>query len=174
MHFIGTDFWRLTGLEGLAPAPVLVAAAAVLLAGLLAATRHAGRPGAAEPGRPHAAGLLLVAAIAALAAAALVLMNVDPSQLRYVTPALPAVLALLAVAFSETMRLLRRRAPAALVAFASAGFALLVAVFLWRQARRTVADILHEPDPRPPLETIVGKAIASATRGTTRPTRCSS
>ncbi len=157
VHFVGGEFWRLTGLEGLAPAPVLVGAAAVLLAGLLAATRRARRPGVAESGRPRApaAGLLLVASIAALAAAALVFMNVDPAQLRYVTPALPPVLALLAVAFSETTRLLRRRAPAALVAAASAGLALLVAVFLWRQAGRTVADILLEPDSRPTVEAIV-------------------
>ena len=89
-----------------------------------------------------------------MGAAVFVLQNVHPSQDRYLTPVLPAALALLLVSFAEAVSLLRRRIPSGLVALVFGGLALSATVFLLRQARGVVEGLLLEPDPRAPLRTI--------------------
>jgi hypothetical protein len=103
---------------------------------------------------PDFEGLDLVSAMTGLGAAFFVFQDFLPSQIRYITPVLPATLAVLLVAFAEGARLLRQRIPSALAALVASGLALSVAVFLVRQARDVVAGVLAEPDPRAPLKTI--------------------
>jgi hypothetical protein len=99
-------------------------------------------------------GLDLVGAIVVLGAAVLFLKDIPPSQSRFMTPVLPAALALLLVSFAEAANLLRRRIPAGFVTVVSGGLAVLAAVLLSRQARGVVEGLLAEPDPRAPLRTI--------------------
>ncbi len=153
IRFLGTDSWRFVGLDGLAPPPVLAAAGLVLLSVLLLRCgRRLNRSLRKEP--PGVEGLALVGAITALGAAALVLKDVPPSQLRFMTPVLPAALALLLVSFQDSVNLLRRWIPAVFVALLSGGVALLTTVFLSRQARGVVEGLLAGPDPRAPLKAI--------------------
>ncbi|HSB63594.1 MAG TPA: hypothetical protein VLJ18_05475 [Thermoanaerobaculia bacterium] len=153
VRFAGEDFWRIVGLDGLAPPRVLAAAALVVLCLLLLGyRRRLSRALRTEP--PNFEGLDLVVAIAASGAAALVLRDVHPTQFRFMTPVLPAALALLLVSFAEAARLFRRRIPAVFVVLAWGGIALLTAVFLSRQARGVVQSLLEEPDPRGPLRAI--------------------
>lgn len=152
-RFFAVDSWRLVGLDGLLPAPLLAAAALVPVSILF--LRRARRPGGwlgMEEARSR--GLELVGAIAGIAAAVSVFKDLDPAGDRYLTPALPAALALLVVSFAEAAKGLLRVAPAALVALASGGLALLVAVHLAREARAAVEGILRESDPRAPLRAI--------------------
>jgi hypothetical protein len=159
VHLVGTDFWRFTGLEGFAPAWALVAGGVVLLALLVVgAARSPAR--LSDTDGPSPAGLALVAAIAGLGAAVLVLREVDTTQLRYATPALPATLALVLLAVGEAARRARRRIPSVLVAVALGGLAAVTALFLARQARDVVAGILREPDPRGPLEAITAQGYS--------------
>ena len=151
-----SDFWRITGLEGMAP-PAVLAVSGVLLLGAFAwsVSKRADPPG--EAGTPRVAALALVGGIAGLGAAAAVLRDVDPAQLRYVAPALPAMLALVAVALGEAARLARRRVPAPAVALALAVLAAGTALFLVREARAAVESVLREPDPRGPLRAIAAQ-----------------
>jgi hypothetical protein len=160
VRFAGTDFWRLTGLEGFAPAPVLVVSGAVLLGILVAAARHAARHEAEGNSRPSAVGLALVLAIAGLGSAALVLRDVDPLQLRYVAPALPAVLALLVFAVARAAALAARRVPRAAVVVALAATGGGTAFFLAREARATVESVLRGVDPRGPLTAIYAQGYS--------------
>jgi hypothetical protein len=153
IRFLGTDSWRFVGLDGLAPPPVLAAAALVFLSFILVKYgRRLNRSLRTEP--PRFEGLDLVGAIVASGAAVFFLQNLDSSQIRYLAPVLPAALALLLVSFAEAANLLRRKIPAGFVALVSGGLALLATVFLSRQARGVVTGILLEPDPRAPLKTI--------------------
>jgi hypothetical protein len=154
-RFVGTDFWRLVGLDGLAPPALLaVAGLGLLTLLLLAHGRRFWRALQTEP--PSFEGLDLVGAITGLGAAFFIFRNVHPSQIRYLTPILPAALALVLVPFPEAARLLRRRIPSALVALILGGLALTATLFLSRQARGVVEGILLEPDPRAPLTAIYG------------------
>jgi hypothetical protein len=153
VRFIGTGFWRIVGLDGLAPPPLLAAASLVLLSLLLLRyRRRLNRSLRTEP--LSFEGLDLVGAIAGLGAAVLVLRDVHPSQLRYVTPVLPAALALLLASLVEAARLLRLRIPSAFVALLLGGLGLTATLFLSRQARGVVESLRLEPDPRAPLGTI--------------------
>jgi len=141
LRFLEADSWRFVGLDGLLPAPLLAVAALVLAAILVLR-------------RPWPRGLAFVAAVAGIAAAVSFLKALDPRQDRYLTPALPAAIAVILVSFAEVLGLVRRRVSPALATFAGGGLALIVAVFLARQARSAVAALLLEPDPRAPLEAI--------------------
>ena len=150
VQFLETDSWRFVGLEGLA-SPMLLAAAAVVLLSLLFVVYRRRLHKSVRTEEPRLQGLDLVVAIVALGTAVFFLKDLTPPQLRFLTPALPAALALLVVVFAETVSLLRRRVPAWFLALASSGLALFLVVFLARQARAVVAGILSEPDPRAPL-----------------------
>jgi hypothetical protein len=153
LRFAGADFWRIVGLD--VPAhPILLGAAALILLSLLVSRyrRRLSRSLRTEP--PRFEGLDLVAAITGLGAGALVLRDVHPSQFRFMAPVLPAALGVLLVAFVEAASLLRRRVPAGFLILGSGGLALLLLVFLSRQAIGGVAEILAEPDPRAPLRAI--------------------
>jgi hypothetical protein len=153
VRFLETDVWRIVGLDGLAPPPLLAFAALVFLALLLLSVRRrVNRSLRTEP--PRFEGLDLVGAITGLGAAVLVLRDVHPSQVRYLTPVLPAAIALLLVSLVEGARLLRRRIPPAFVMLILGGFALTATLFLSRQARGVVEGLRLEPDPRAPLRTI--------------------
>jgi hypothetical protein len=140
-RFLGADAWRFVGLDGFLPAPLLALAALVLLALLVLR-------------RPRSGGLSFVAAIAALAAAVSFFKALDGMGDRYLTPALPAAIALVLVAVAEAAAGLRRRIPAGVAALVPAGLALFAALFLLRGARATVGRLLAEPDPRGPLRAI--------------------
>jgi hypothetical protein len=156
IRFLGKDSWRVIGLDGLAPPPLLAAAALVLLSLLL--VRVARRPGSSLRTEDHRFdGLDLVGAIVVLGAAVSFLKNFDPAGDRYLAPVLPAAVAFLLVSVAEAANLLRRRIPSALVTLALGGLALAATLFLWRQARGVVADLLLEPDPRAPLGTIAAE-----------------
>jgi hypothetical protein len=152
-RFVGTEFWRLVGLDGLAP-PALLAVAGLSLMALLLLVQGRRFTRALQTDPPSFDALDLVGAITGLGAAIFIYGDVDASQIRYLTPILPAALALILVPFPEAARLLRRRMPSALVALVLGGLALTVTVFLSRQARGVVEGILLEPDPRAPLKTI--------------------
>jgi len=153
VRFVGTDFWRLVGLDGLAPAAILaVAGLGLLTLLLLVHGRRFWR--ALQTAPPSFEGLDLVGAITGLGAAFFIFRDVPLSQVRYLTLVLPAAFALLLASLAEAARLLRRRIPSALVALLLGGLALTATLFLSRQARRAVDDILLEPDPRAPLRTI--------------------
>lgn len=153
VRFVGADFWRIVGLDGLAPPHVLAVAALVVLSLLLLRyRRRLSRALRNEP--PRFEGLDLVVAITGFGAAALVLRDVHPSQVRFMTPVLPAALALLLVSFAEAAGLIRRKVPAVFLALVSGGIALLAAAYLSRQARGVVEGVREEPDPRAPLRTI--------------------
>ncbi len=156
VQFVTTGFWRVVGLEGFAPPPLL-AAASVAGLGLLGFVYRRRLRGASRTDPPGIEGLDLVGAITAAGAALFVLRNVDPSQLRYVTPVLPAAIALVLVGLGEAARLISRRVPARLVALALGGLAVATTLFLARQARGVVAGILLEPDPRAPLRAITAE-----------------
>ncbi len=150
VQFFGTDSWRIVGLEGLVP-PLFLAAVAFAFVTLLVVVyvRREKLPLRTE--EPRLEGLDLVVAIVALGTAVFLLKDITSSQLRFLTPALPAALVLLIVIFAETVSRLRRRIPAWFLALASSGLALFLVVFLARQARAVVAGILSEPDLRAPL-----------------------
>lgn len=158
-RFGGTDFWRVVGLDGLAPPAVLALAAVALLALLLLEYRRR-LDRSLRTEAPGFEGLDLVAAIAGLGVVVLLFQYIHPSQFRFLAPVLPAALALLLVSFAAAAGLLRRRVPAGFVAIVSGALALGLAVFLVRQARDVVAGVLAEPDPRAPLETITEKGYA--------------
>ena len=141
LRFLGADAWRFVGLDGLLPAPLLAGAALLILAFL--AFRH-----------PWPRGLAFVAAIAGLALAIQFLKALDFRGDRYLTPALPAALAVLLVTLVEAVDLLLRKIPAGLAAVVPGALALLVAVFLFRRATGTVEGLVREPDPRAPLRAI--------------------
>jgi hypothetical protein len=153
IRFLQTDSWRFVGLEGLAPPPLLAVAALVFLSLLFLEVRRRLKR-SLQTGPFRFEGLDLVVAIVGFGATAFFLKDLNSSQLRYLTPALPAALALLLVVFAETLSLLKRRVPAGFLVLASGGLALLLTVFLSRQARGVVAEMLQEPDPRGPLEKI--------------------
>lgn len=153
IRFLGAESWRFVGLDGLAPAPLLAAAALVLLALLLLRYgRRLNRSLRAEA--PSFEGFDLLVAIVAPAAVVFFLQNLDSSQIRYLAPALPAALALLLVSLAEAASSLRQRIPAVFVAVLSGGLALVATFFLSRQARTVVEGLLAEPDPRAPLKAI--------------------
>jgi hypothetical protein len=141
LRFLGADAWRFVGLDGLLPAPLLAGAALLILAFL--AFR-----------RPWPRGLAFVAAIAGIAAAASFLKGLDPLQDRYLTSALPAALALVAVTIAQMTDVLRRRIPAGLALAIAGALAFVAVVFLWRRAMGTVEGLVREPDPRAPLRAI--------------------
>ena len=153
IRFLGTDSWRFVGLDGLAPPPLLAAAALVSLSLLLFRHwRHSGSSFRTEGHRFE--GLDLVWSIVVFGAAVSFLKNFDSAGDRYLAPVLPVAIAFLLVSVVEAARLLRRRIPSVLVALALGGLALTAILFLWRQARGVVAGMLLEPDPRAPLKTI--------------------
>ena len=122
VRFVWSDFWKITGLEGLAPPLVLVAAAAALAAVLVTALRRRPGPSPEAMRRPPGA-FALVVAVAGLGAGVYVMAGVGAFQLRYLTSALPAFLALILLALGEAAELLRRRVPSAAVTFALAALA---------------------------------------------------
>lgn len=152
VRFLGTDSWRLVGLDGLLPAPILAAAALVPLWLLLRRLRRLLRSLGREAFRFEA--LDLVGAIVGLGALVSFFKGLSPAGDRYLAPALPAVLALLLVSFAEAMEFLRQRVRPALVVLFSFGLALLAAAFLVRGAQVVVERLLLEPDPRAPLRAI--------------------
>ncbi len=146
-RFLGAEAWRFVGLDGFLPAPLLALAALALVAILVRR-------------RPWSAGLSFLAAIAGLAVAMSFLLALDAVGDRYVTPALPAAVALVLATVAEATRLLRRKIPAGAAALLPAGLALFAALFLARRARGTVEALVREPDPRAPLETIAAEGYA--------------
>jgi len=140
-RFLAADAWRFVGLDGLMPPPLL-AGAALLITAFLALKR------------PWPRGLAFVAAIAGMAAAVSLLKALDFRGDRYLTPALPAALAILLVPVAKAAKLLHRKIPAGLAAIVPAALALLAAVFLSRRAQGTVEALVREPDPRAPLKAI--------------------
>jgi hypothetical protein len=155
-RFVGTDFWRLVGLDGAAAPAVLAAAGLALLALLLIRRRKLPVPPFGTG--PGSSGLELAGAIVGFGAWVFVLTERGPPQLRYLTPVLPAALALLLVSIAEAALLACRKIPAVLVAFLVGGVAVAGVFFVSREARGVVEGILREPDPRTLLKTIEAEA----------------
>jgi hypothetical protein len=153
VRFLGADSWQFLGLDGILPRPLLAAVAlAVLSFLLLRFWRHLEL--SLRTQAPAFDGLDLVGSIAGLGAAVGFLQNLNVSQERYLTPALPAAIAAALVSIAYLARVVARRVPVPVVAVVLIGFAASATVFLLRQARSVVDEILLEPDPRATLETI--------------------